>query len=106
MAYRLSEVGEEAARCTRCPLYRNATQTVFAEGAATSSIMMVGEQPGDKEGHRRAAFRRTRRTGAESRADRDRAGPEIRLRHQRGQAFQERAASVFARRLYSALAQR
>ncbi len=39
----------DAARCTRCPLYRNATQTVFGEGAPGAHIMFVGEQPGDKE---------------------------------------------------------
>src|ERR1700733_2799797 len=32
MANRLSNIGEEAARCTRCSLYLNATQTVFGEG--------------------------------------------------------------------------
>jgi DNA polymerase len=35
--------------CTRCPLYRNATQAVPGEGKVRSQIMMVGEQPGDKE---------------------------------------------------------
>lgn len=45
----LKAVAKEAASCTRCPLYRNATQTVFGEGAGRASIMMVGEQPGDQE---------------------------------------------------------
>ena len=35
--------------CRRCPLYKNATQTVFGEGPQTAGIMLVGEQPGDKE---------------------------------------------------------
>jgi DNA polymerase len=35
--------------CTRCPLYRNATQAVPGDGKVRSPIMMVGEQPGDKE---------------------------------------------------------
>jgi DNA polymerase len=39
----------EAANCTRCPLYRNATQTVFGEGAERARMMFVGEQPGDQE---------------------------------------------------------
>jgi DNA polymerase len=30
-------------------LYKHATQTVFGEGAAHASIMLVGEQPGDQE---------------------------------------------------------
>lgn len=37
------------AACTRCPLYRNATQAVPGEGPARAQIMMVGEQPGDQE---------------------------------------------------------
>ncbi|MFZ5783578.1 MAG: UdgX family uracil-DNA binding protein [Pseudomonadota bacterium] len=45
----LKAVAREAASCTRCPLYRNATQTVFGEGPARASLMMVGEQPGDQE---------------------------------------------------------
>jgi DNA polymerase len=40
---------EEAADCRACPLYRDATQTVFGEGPPTAQIMLVGEQPGDKE---------------------------------------------------------
>jgi uracil-DNA glycosylase len=45
----LRSVAEEAAACTLCPLYRNATQTVFGEGSARAIIMLVGEQPGDQE---------------------------------------------------------
>ena len=45
----LKAVANEAASCTLCPLYRNATQTVFGEGAARARIMLVGEQPGDQE---------------------------------------------------------
>ncbi len=40
---------KEAARCTRCQLYRCATQTVFGEGELDASILFVGEQPGDRE---------------------------------------------------------
>ena len=40
---------EEAADCRACPLYKDATQTVFGEGPQTARIMLVGEQPGDKE---------------------------------------------------------
>ena len=42
-------VREEAARCTRCDLYKCATQTVFGEGPPDCSILFVGEQPGDQE---------------------------------------------------------
>jgi DNA polymerase len=37
------------AACTRCPLYRDATQVVPGEGAAKARLLIVGEQPGDKE---------------------------------------------------------
>jgi uracil-DNA glycosylase len=37
------------AACTRCPLYKYATQVVPGEGPAKARIMLVGEQPGDKE---------------------------------------------------------
>jgi uracil-DNA glycosylase family protein len=35
--------------CRACPLWEDATQTVFGEGAAGAQIMLVGEQPGDQE---------------------------------------------------------
>jgi DNA polymerase len=38
-----------AAGCRDCPLWRGATQTVFGEGSPGSTIMLVGEQPGDRE---------------------------------------------------------
>lgn len=40
---------EAAAGCRACDLWKNATQTVFGEGAAKAEVMLVGEQPGDKE---------------------------------------------------------
>ena len=40
---------EEAASCRACPLWKDATQTVFGEGPQSARIMLVGEQPGDKE---------------------------------------------------------
>ena len=36
-------------RCRRCDLWRNATQGVGGEGPAPALVMLVGEQPGDKE---------------------------------------------------------
>jgi uracil-DNA glycosylase len=38
---------EEA--CTRCPLYKDASQVVPGEGPARARLMVVGEQPGDQE---------------------------------------------------------
>ncbi len=35
--------------CQACPLWKNATQTVFGEGPSDAKLMLVGEQPGDKE---------------------------------------------------------
>jgi DNA polymerase len=40
---------EEAADCRACHLWKDATQTVFGEGPQQARIMLVGEQPGDKE---------------------------------------------------------
>jgi DNA polymerase len=45
----LDELRRRAARCTACPLYANATQTVFGEGPAHAPLMLVGETPGDHE---------------------------------------------------------
>jgi DNA polymerase len=45
----LAVLREEARVCTACDLWKNATQTVFGEGAAISAIMFVGEQPGNQE---------------------------------------------------------
>jgi len=39
----------EAKGCTRCDLYKCATQTVFGEGRLDAPILFVGEQPGDQE---------------------------------------------------------
>jgi uracil-DNA glycosylase len=44
------EQAREAARgCKRCDLWKLGTQTVFGEGSPKSRLMLVGEQPGDKE---------------------------------------------------------
>jgi DNA polymerase len=45
----LAIVAHEAASCTRCELHRRATQTVFGEGPVPAPLMLVGEQPGDRE---------------------------------------------------------
>jgi uracil-DNA glycosylase family protein len=45
----LTKLREAAAGCTACPLYKNATQTVFGEGRKGAAIMLLGEQPGDQE---------------------------------------------------------
>ena len=45
----LEKLAAEAARCTACDLYRHATQTGFGDGPQRADLMLVGEQPGDKE---------------------------------------------------------
>ena len=45
----LQQLAAAEAACTRCPLYRDATQAVPGEGPRRAAFMLVGEQPGDKE---------------------------------------------------------
>ncbi len=45
----LDGLAETAADCRRCPLYRSATHLVFGEGPPSAAMVLVGEQPGDKE---------------------------------------------------------
>jgi uracil-DNA glycosylase len=45
----LGALRKAEAQCTRCPLYRFATQVVPGEGPARAPLMLVGEQPGDQE---------------------------------------------------------
>lgn len=45
----LVELRSAASNCKGCPLWRNATQTVFGSGNQSAEYLFVGEQPGDKE---------------------------------------------------------
>ncbi len=45
----LEALAAAAAGCRGCPLYEDATQTVFGQGRASARLMLVGEQPGDRE---------------------------------------------------------
>jgi uracil-DNA glycosylase len=45
----LPRLREAAAGCKACPLWETGTQTVFGEGAQAAEVMLVGEQPGDRE---------------------------------------------------------
>jgi uracil-DNA glycosylase len=49
MAKTLKELREDARKCQDCPLWANATQTVFGAGDPHARVMLVGEQPGDEE---------------------------------------------------------
>ena len=45
----LTSLREDARGCRACPLWRDATQTVFGEGRQGARLVLVGEQPGDRE---------------------------------------------------------
>lgn len=45
----LATLRREARDCRRCPLWRDATQTVFGDGPAKARMLLVGEQPGNQE---------------------------------------------------------
>ena len=45
----LGELRAAAADCHACDLWKTGTQTVFGEGRKSAEVMMVGEQPGDRE---------------------------------------------------------
>jgi uracil-DNA glycosylase family protein len=45
----LPKVRKAAEDCKACDLWKRGTQTVFGEGPAKATVMMVGEQPGDRE---------------------------------------------------------
>jgi uracil-DNA glycosylase family protein len=52
----LETLRRDAAGCTRCELYAPATQTVFGAGPTSAWLMLVGEQPGDREDVEGAPF--------------------------------------------------
>jgi Uracil DNA glycosylase superfamily len=83
-------VRDAAAGCQACDLWARATQTVFGSGPVPARLMLVGEQPGDKEDLAGEPF-----VGPAcrllDRALQD-AGKLHHLRHQRGEALQARAA--------------
>ncbi|NGO67525.1 UdgX family uracil-DNA binding protein [Streptomyces boncukensis] len=52
----IEELREAAADCAGCPLFREATQTVFGAGPASSRAVLLGEQPGDQEDRKGEPF--------------------------------------------------
>jgi DNA polymerase len=56
MAPSLKTLREEAKRCQACPLWANATQTVFGAGDPRARVVLVGEQPGDEEDRKGLPF--------------------------------------------------
>jgi len=45
----VAKLRDAASECRACPLWKDATQTVFGEGPAKAAVVLVGEQPGDRE---------------------------------------------------------
>lgn len=56
MAKSLRKLREDARACRDCPLWANATQTVFGAGDPHARVMLVGEQPGDEEDRKGLPF--------------------------------------------------
>jgi DNA polymerase len=56
MAEELEKLRREARKCQDCPLWANATQTVFGAGDPHARVMLVGEQPGDEEDRKGLPF--------------------------------------------------
>jgi DNA polymerase len=52
----MTSLREAARDCRGCPLFRNATQTVFGKGRVSARIVLVGEQPGNEEDLRGEPF--------------------------------------------------
>jgi uracil-DNA glycosylase len=52
----LDSLQKAASRCQGCPLCKNATQTIFGAGRASARLVLVGEQPGDREDREGAPF--------------------------------------------------
>lgn len=52
----LDDIRKAARRCRDCPLWANATQTVFGAGDPHARVMLVGEQPGDEEDRKGLPF--------------------------------------------------
>jgi DNA polymerase len=52
----VDELREAARSCQGCGLYREATQTVFGQGTPDARLVMIGEQPGDREDREGAPF--------------------------------------------------
>src|SRR3954469_25465551 len=49
MVKSIEQLRRQARNCRDCPLWANATQTVFGAGDPHARVMLVGEQPGDEE---------------------------------------------------------
>jgi uracil-DNA glycosylase len=60
----MASLREAAEACQGCPLYKDATQTVFGVGPRSARMILVGEQPGNDEDLQGAPFVGGRGAGA------------------------------------------
>ena len=88
----LPDLAQALDRCRECPIGALATQAVPGEGPKRARLMFVGEQPGDQEDLRGRPFVGPAGQLLDRALSRARLAARRRLRHQRGQAFQVRAA--------------
>lgn len=93
----LPDLAAAAAGCTACELHLEATQTVFGEGPPSARVVMVGEQPGDREDRAGRPFvgpagRELDRALAEAGIDREQVYITNAVKHFR---FERRGASSF-----------
>jgi DNA polymerase len=56
MSESIPKIRARAKSCRDCPLWANATQTVFGAGDPHARVMLVGEQPGDEEDRKGLPF--------------------------------------------------
>jgi uracil-DNA glycosylase family protein len=52
----LDRLADAVQKCQGCDLFHDATQAVFGAGPASATMMLVGEQPGDREDHQGQPF--------------------------------------------------
>ncbi|MGC1676128.1 MAG: uracil-DNA glycosylase family protein [Candidatus Binataceae bacterium] len=52
----LKELSNAVQSCKGCDIWRRATQAVFGEGASGAEVMLIGEQPGNREDLKRHPF--------------------------------------------------
>ncbi len=88
----LTAARKDAEHCTRCPLYKHATQTVFGEGPVHARRRVRRRTAGRSGGFAGQAVRRAGRADVRPRARRGRDRPVARLRHERRETLQVHAA--------------
>jgi uracil-DNA glycosylase len=88
MAKSVQQLREAARACQDCPLWANATQTVFGAGDPHARVMLVGEQPGDEEDKKGLPFVGPAGRLLDQALEAAGVDREHLLRHERGEALQ------------------